>query len=291
MAHILILEGSDFVGKTTIAKALVEELNKIGKKAYYFREPGSTESGEKIRNSIFEIGPDKMDIKTTMLLYFAARSELYEKEIKPLENEDCIIVMDRSFYSSCIYQDMELSKLLYNEVINCTIPTSIYVLTVNNEIIAERAKNRDDSETNYFDKVEIAQKNNDKYVELTNDILNDDTFELHCMWENYDIDLLDISSMSLDENIKYIISLLSMKNILINDSEILIQKIKRALCVRLNMQDSIYRNIIFNNIDIELENLNIFNLMELYYKIYKDKTIEINSLDEYIKYKEELENE
>ena len=287
MAHIVILEGADFVGKTTIAKALVDELNKIGKKAYYFREPGSTESGEKIRNSIFEIGPDKMNIKTTMLLYFAARSELYEKEIKPLKDEDCIIVMDRSFYSSCIYQDIELSKLLYDEIIDCNIPTSIYVLTVNNNIIEERAKNRDSSEINYFDNVDIAKKNNDKYVEVTKDIIFDNQYDFY----NYDIDLLDISDMSLEQNINYIRSLLAMNNIIINDTRILIQKIKRALYDKLDLKDSIYKDIIFSNIDNELEGLNNFNLMELYYKIYKDKNIEINSLDEYNKYKEELQNE
>jgi len=70
---LITFEGIDGSGKSTQAKRLYEHLKSLGYKVSLYRDPGSTELAEKIRELIlgFEIDPT-----TELLLFECARSSL-----------------------------------------------------------------------------------------------------------------------------------------------------------------------------------------------------------------------
>ena len=65
----ITLEGLDFCGKTTIAKALKARLEQEGKQVVLTREPGGTPIAEKIRTILLDKENAAMTDETEALLY------------------------------------------------------------------------------------------------------------------------------------------------------------------------------------------------------------------------------
>jgi dTMP kinase len=100
----IVLDGPDGCGKSTQCKMLTEWLRGFGKTVETFRDPGTTFIGEKIRDILLDPEHDAMDVRTEMLLYMAARAQLWHEKIGPaLRNGSCV-VMDRWVSSTCAYQ-------------------------------------------------------------------------------------------------------------------------------------------------------------------------------------------
>ena len=98
---ILSFEGIEGVGKSTQINLLKNFLEKNKYTVEVLREPGSTLTGENIRNILLDKGSDISD-KTELLLMFAARSELISKKINNLSCD--YLLLDRFFDASLAYQ-------------------------------------------------------------------------------------------------------------------------------------------------------------------------------------------
>lgn len=98
---ILSFEGIEGVGKSTQINLLKDFLEKNKYTVEVLREPGSTLTGENIRNILLDKGSDISD-KTELLLMFAARSELISKKINSLSCD--YLLLDRFFDASLAYQ-------------------------------------------------------------------------------------------------------------------------------------------------------------------------------------------
>lgn len=99
-----MLDGPDGCGKSTQSKALAEWLRKQGVDVATFRDPGTTHIGEKVRDILLDPENGAMGTRCEVLLYMAARVQLWEEKIKPaLESGRCV-VMDRWLSSTCAYQ-------------------------------------------------------------------------------------------------------------------------------------------------------------------------------------------
>jgi len=103
---LLVLEGGEASGKSTVAKKLIKKLESMDKKVVYTREPGGVPTAEKIRDLILEDQEDgsQLDGETEAYLFAAARSEHIKKKVKPLLEKHTSVIMDRYFYSSLAYQ-------------------------------------------------------------------------------------------------------------------------------------------------------------------------------------------
>jgi dTMP kinase len=100
----IVLDGPDGCGKSTQSKLLSEWIKAQGITVAGFRDPGTTHIGEKIRDILLDTAHEKMTVNTEMLLYMAARAQLWAEQIAPaLEKGDCVI-MDRWISSTCAYQ-------------------------------------------------------------------------------------------------------------------------------------------------------------------------------------------
>ena len=100
----IVLDGPDGCGKSTQTKLLAQWLQRQGVATKTFRDPGDTAIGEKIRQILLNPEHIKMSTATEVLLYMAARVQLWQEKIAPaLEQKQCV-VLDRWLSSTCAYQ-------------------------------------------------------------------------------------------------------------------------------------------------------------------------------------------
>ena len=94
------LEGIDGSGKTTQAKLLAKAL---GEDVVLVREPGGTETGERIRQVLKDPSLE-LDPLAELLLFCAARAELVSQVVGPARDAGRDVVCDRFSDSSVAYQ-------------------------------------------------------------------------------------------------------------------------------------------------------------------------------------------
>ncbi|MCX7705892.1 MAG: dTMP kinase [bacterium] len=103
-AIIVAFEGIDGCGKSTQAKKFYKYLKAQGFDALFFKEPGTTELGKKLRRILLSKKDDKISPLSELFLYLAARNELVNQFIIPAVKEKKIIVLDRFIDSTLAYQ-------------------------------------------------------------------------------------------------------------------------------------------------------------------------------------------
>ena len=100
----IVLDGPDGCGKSTQAGLLVKWLEGEGVPTSRFRDPGDTSIGEKIREILLNPEHLAMDTRTELLLYMAARAQLWAEKIAPALQDNRCVVLDRWLSSTCAYQ-------------------------------------------------------------------------------------------------------------------------------------------------------------------------------------------
>jgi len=100
----IVLDGPDGCGKSTQTKLLAQWLQDQGVPTSSFRDPGDTAIGEKIREILLNPEHLAMDTRTEVLLYMAARTQLWVERIAPSLRENRCVVLDRWLSSTCAYQ-------------------------------------------------------------------------------------------------------------------------------------------------------------------------------------------
>tara|TARA_Y100001935_G_scaffold156891_1_gene129179 strand:+ start:358 stop:972 length:615 start_codon:yes stop_codon:yes gene_type:complete len=181
---IIIFEGIEASGKTTNFNIAANYLKKRRKSFIKIREPGGSIFSEKIRKLILN---KKLDLnnKTDLLLFFAARSENFEKIIKKNYKKK-IILIDRFTDSTIAYQhygmriDLKIIKMLNKFIIGNFSPALIFLSTVNSINLQRRLGKRtklnryDKFKLNFYRKVQNGynkiSKNNKKYIKINSNI-------------------------------------------------------------------------------------------------------------------------
>ncbi len=100
----IVLDGPDGCGKSTQGQLLVRWLGEQGVAVASFRDPGATVIGEKIREILLSPAHQAMTTATEVLLYMAARAQLWAEEIAPALQQGKCVVVDRWLSSTCAYQ-------------------------------------------------------------------------------------------------------------------------------------------------------------------------------------------
>jgi dTMP kinase len=104
LGKFIVIDGSDGCGKTSQTKLLVDCLKEQGVAVETFREPGGTAIGEKIRQILLNPEHIAMGTETEVMLYMAARVQLWQEKIKPALKQNKCVVLDRWLSSTCAYQ-------------------------------------------------------------------------------------------------------------------------------------------------------------------------------------------
>lgn len=100
----LVLDGPDGCGKSTQTRLLSHWIADQGVDVVSYRDPGTTVIGEKIRDILLDTAHAGMGDNVEVLLYMAARAQLWKEHIGPdLVSGKCVL-MDRWLSSTCAYQ-------------------------------------------------------------------------------------------------------------------------------------------------------------------------------------------
>jgi dTMP kinase len=156
--YFITIEGGEGAGKTEQMKQLKVFIESLGLEVVATREPGGVEVAEKIRKIL--IGPDvkDMDPMTEVLLYAAARREHLTHVILPALQEGKVVISDRYFDSSVVYQGMVRGvgwEKVYNINLEATdhiIPDTTFFFDVDPEVGLSRISLNGERERNRFDK-------------------------------------------------------------------------------------------------------------------------------------------
>lgn len=99
----VVIEGGVGCGKST----LFRKFRKNFPSWEYYREPGSTQFGERVRRAVQGLNKYKVDNYAALFAYSSARANLVRGVIIPALNEGKTVVLDRYWYSTYAYQGAE----------------------------------------------------------------------------------------------------------------------------------------------------------------------------------------
>ncbi len=144
---LISFEGLDKVGKSTQVELLLKHLMKRGVEPILVREPGSTETSERIREILADrslVG--KISPLAEFLLYSASRAQLVTEIIKPAIERGEVVVTDRYYDSSSAYQGygrgLDLGFIdAVNEVATGSLIPDLTILLVADKSISNSKKN------------------------------------------------------------------------------------------------------------------------------------------------------
>ena len=196
-SFFVTFEGIEGSGKSFQSKKLYKSIKKEKLPVILTREPGGSNTAEKIRKIILDdyFHPDskeEFDRYTDTLLYLAARNEHIINKIKPAILKKKIIICDRFIDSTMAYQvygkgvNKNLVDSVHKYVLDHIRPDFTFVLKVNIPAALRRLKKR--KQKNRYDKfsknfyiraqnafIKIAKKNKEKYFVLDNSRDSDET--------------------------------------------------------------------------------------------------------------------
>jgi dTMP kinase len=101
---LISFEGGEGGGKSTQIVRLRDRLTKAGKDVIAVREPGGTAVGEQIREVVLSSKNLGIAFTTEVLLFQAARAQIYREVVLPSLKAGKIVLMDRTRDSSVVYQ-------------------------------------------------------------------------------------------------------------------------------------------------------------------------------------------
>ena len=191
---IISFEGIEGVGKSTQIKLLKDYLESKHFLVDTYREPGSTDAGEKIRD-ILLYSKNQLSDEAELLLMFASRVELIKQKIQT-SNSDYLI-LDRFYDASIAYQGYgrKLSISFIESLIsfiNCPTPDLSILLDISVEEGFSRKTNDqidriESSNSIFFQRVrkgyiKIAKDHKDRFIKINASM---DIEEIHSLIINH----------------------------------------------------------------------------------------------------------
>ena len=178
MGDILILEGPDGVGKTSLAMKIAEMYGFV-----YLRCPGSSPVGEALRPILKSGGKDgEMDELTRTMLFAAVDHETHCKALA-MATGGMNVVMDRCGLSNLVYRKVcgeERGAKWVNANLEMLLPNvgrfdgevggTLVVLDAEDAVLRERSSRGDDDR---YDRLSEAVRNEYRQLVLDEDLLGE----------------------------------------------------------------------------------------------------------------------
>ena len=152
----ITFEGGEGCGKSANIDRLVAHLRQNGNQVLVAREPGGTNVGEQIRHILqYSKQSVAMVPEAELLLFCASRAQLVREIIEPALNDGQIVICDRFFDSTTVYQGVGRKitpaavATINNFAVGTKMPDLTLVIDLDPRIGLERARGRD-----LFDRME-----------------------------------------------------------------------------------------------------------------------------------------
>lgn len=169
---LITLEGGEGGGKTTQSYSLRTKLTEAGFDVVVLREPGGTQISEQIREVVLNKHNSSMAYTTEVLLFQAARAQIYREIVIPSLTAGKVVLMDRSRDSSVVYQGMvrgfgrELIEQLNGISTNNTTPDITILLDLPVELGLKRRALSNKMDRLDMENLEFHQKVREAYLSL-----------------------------------------------------------------------------------------------------------------------------
>lgn len=165
---LIVIEGGVGSGKTTQLNILKKYLKKGWE---FYREPGSTEFGEKVRDAVQGLYGYKVDEYAAMFGYSAARANLIRGVIAPRLKKGINIVLDRYWFSTYAYQgsngaSKKIIKLVSKIATDNLRPDLVIFYDLDPKIGMARKNGRKDSDRYDIKKLDFHKKVRKNYLAL-----------------------------------------------------------------------------------------------------------------------------
>ncbi len=172
MTKLISFEGGEGVGKTTQIALLKKHLETAGHEVVAVREPGGTRLSEKIRELVLSPEYKEIGFTTEVLLFQAARAQIYAEIVLPSLRAGQIVLMDRTRDSSVVYQGMvrgfgmEAIESLNEISTQHTTPGLTLLLDYDPEKGLQRRAQTGEQNRLDLEKLDFHRKVRDTYLEL-----------------------------------------------------------------------------------------------------------------------------
>jgi dTMP kinase len=101
---LIAFEGIEGAGKGTQVEMAAAHVRSKGRDVVVTREPGGTEFGDRLRETILDPATGRVDARAEALLFAAARAQLVTSVIRPALTAGKVVICDRYLDSSVAYQ-------------------------------------------------------------------------------------------------------------------------------------------------------------------------------------------
>lgn len=170
----LSFEGGEGSGKSLQARGLAQTLTERGLEVVLTREPGGTAAGERIRDILLHAREIPLSPEAQVLLFSSARAQLVREVIRPALDAGKIVIADRFFDSSVVYQGhgqgvpLEAIRQVTALAVGTLVPDRTFVLDVPVEVGLARSGWRAEAKWDRFeaDATDLHLRVRDAYLRL-----------------------------------------------------------------------------------------------------------------------------
>jgi dTMP kinase len=144
---LIVIEGIDGSGKTTLAQALAQKLEKNGIEVLLTKEPGGSNLGKTLRH-LLQNQPVAIAPIAEYLLFAADRAQHINEIVLPALKRGATVISDRMADSSLVYQgygrglDKQMIATVNNWAMQELTPDIVIYLKIDRQTAASRLEKR-----------------------------------------------------------------------------------------------------------------------------------------------------
>lgn len=166
-AELIVFEGIDGSGKTTLSRMFLEYLHRRGTPAVWLREPTDGPGGRRIRElaAAHESLPPRQELE----LFLEDRRWDVQENILPALQSGQTVVLDRYFYSNACYQGargLDMAEILRLNLEFAPPADHIFLIDVTVETALERIRRNREETVRLFEKKDFLEQVRANYLRL-----------------------------------------------------------------------------------------------------------------------------
>jgi dTMP kinase len=164
---LIVFEGIDGSGKTSLSRMLFSYLQEKGCNVVWFREPGDSQWGRKIR----ELAnlKDSIPIDEELEYFIKDRQWNVRNNISPNLKQDKTVILDRYYFSTACYQGargLDMEEIIKKNTTFAPVPDITFIIDVDVDTALKRIKLNREQEVKLFEKKDFLRKVRENYLKL-----------------------------------------------------------------------------------------------------------------------------